>query len=147
MSNDDQRITDSRPLKPEGVHNRETCAAAANSIRDALYVLGGKWKLPILMTLAAGPRRFRELQKALEDITPKVLSKELKELELNEFITRTVHPTTPVTVEYSLTPYSSSLGKVLSELRDWGAAHRERLKASMKAAAKPQIYSDPEMNS
>jgi len=129
MCADNQRI-----LKPDGVPNKETCAAAANSIRDALYVLGGKWKLPILMTLAAGPRRFRELQKTLEGITPKVLSKELKELELNEFVTRTVHPTTPVTVEYSLTAYSNSLGKVLSELRDWGAAHRARLKESMKAS-------------
>jgi len=127
-------------LHDQGVHSRETCTAAANAIRDALYVIGGKWKLPILMTLASGPRRFRELQKALEEITPKVLSKELKELELNEFITRTVHPTTPVTVEYSLTAYSSSLQKVLVELRDWGFAHRQRLKASLKASkAQPAL--------
>ena len=121
-------------IHSQGVRSKETCSAAANAIRDALYVLGGKWKLPILMTLASGPLRFRELQKALEEITPKVLSKELKELELNEFITRTVHPTTPVTVEYSLTEYSNSLQKVLIELRDWGFAHRERLKASLKAS-------------
>jgi DNA-binding HxlR family transcriptional regulator len=117
-----------------GVHTKETCSAAAGAIRDTLYVLGGKWKLPILMTLAAGPQRFRELQKALEDITPKVLSKELKELELNDFISRTVHPTTPVTVEYSLTPYSDTLQPVLVELRNWGLTHRERVKASLKAA-------------
>jgi DNA-binding HxlR family transcriptional regulator len=125
-------------IHTEGVHSKETCSAAANAIRDALYVIGGKWKLPILMTLAGGPQRFRELQKALVDITPKVLSKELKELELNEFVSRTVHPTTPVTVEYSLTHYSTSLQKVLIELRDWGFAHRQRLKASMKAAANSQ---------
>lgn len=121
-------------IHEEGIHSKETCSAAANAIRDALYVIGGKWKLPILMTLASGPLRFRELQKTLADITPKVLSKELKELELNEFITRTVHPTAPVTVEYSLTPYSSSLQKVLIELRDWGFAHRARLKESLKAS-------------
>jgi len=120
---------------PPGTHSKETCNAAAGAIRDTLYVLGGKWKLPILMTLASGPQRFRELQKSLEDITPKVLSKELRELELNEFINRTVHPTTPVTVEYSLTGYSDSLQPVLIALRDWGLAHRERLKASLKAAA------------
>jgi DNA-binding HxlR family transcriptional regulator len=119
-------------IHTEGVHSKETCSAAANAIRDALYVIGGKWKLPILMTLAGGPQRFRELQKALVDITPKVLSKELKELELNEFVSRTV------TVEYSLTHYSTSLQKVLIELRDWGFAHRQRLKASMKAAANSQ---------
>lgn len=61
------------------IHTKEACTGAAGAIRDTLYVLGGKWKLPILMTLASGPRRFRELQKALEDITPKVLSKELKD--------------------------------------------------------------------
>jgi DNA-binding HxlR family transcriptional regulator len=114
--------------------SKETCSAAANAIRDALYVIGGKWKLPILMALAAGPQRFRELQHALEVITPKVLSKELKELELNEFVSRTVHPTTPVTVEYALTGYSESLQPVLLSLRDWGVAHRKRLKDSLKAA-------------
>ena len=121
-------------LHEEGIRSKETCSAAAGAIRDALYVIGGKWKLPIMMTLASGPRRFRELQKALEEITPKVLSKELKELELNEFITRTVHPTTPVTVEYSLTSYSDSLQPVLIALRDWGITHRKRLIASLKAS-------------
>jgi DNA-binding HxlR family transcriptional regulator len=121
-------------IEAQGVHTKETCSAAANAIRDALYVIGGKWKLPILMALAAGPHRFRELQHALQDITPKVLSKELKDLELNEFVSRTVHPTTPVTVEYALTGYSNSLQPVLLSLRDWGVAHRKRLKASLKAA-------------
>ena len=51
-------------LKRNEAHTKETCTAAANAIRDTLYVLGGKWKLPILMTLAGGPMRFRELQKA-----------------------------------------------------------------------------------
>jgi DNA-binding HxlR family transcriptional regulator len=127
-------------LHDKGTHSKESCSAAANAIRDALYVIGGKWKLPILMSLAAGPQRFRELQKALLGITPKVLSKELKELELNEFVKRTVHPTTPVTVEYSLTPYSNSLQNVLIELRDWGFTHRQRLKASLKASkAQPAL--------
>jgi DNA-binding HxlR family transcriptional regulator len=121
-----------------GVHTKETCGAAANAIRDTLYVLGGKWKLPILMTLASGPLRFRELQKTLEDITPKVLSKELRDLEMNEFVSRTVHPTTPVTVEYSLTGYSNTLQPVLLALRDWGVAHRKRLKESLKAAAQSE---------
>jgi len=115
-------------------HTPETCAAALAAVRDTLYVLGGKWKLPIIMALAdSGPLRFRELQRALDSITPKVLSKELKELELNEFVTRTVYPTTPVTVEYQLTEYSRTLRKVTSELRDWGIQHRQRLKASSKA--------------
>lgn len=110
-----------------------TCNAALNAVRDALYVLGGKWKLPIIIALLDGPLRFRELQRALDGITPKVLSKELKELELNEFVSRTVYPTTPVTVEYRLTEYSHTLHRVTHELQDWGTKHRERLKASSKA--------------
>jgi DNA-binding HxlR family transcriptional regulator len=76
--------------------------------------------------------RFRELQKTLVTITPKVLSKELKELELNEFITRTVYDTTPVTVEYELTGYSRTLDRILKEMREWGIQHRQRMKDSMR---------------
>jgi DNA-binding HxlR family transcriptional regulator len=116
--------------KPE--HSKEVCTASIGAIRDTLYVLGGKWKLPIIIALQDGPLRFKELQKALEDITPKVLSKELKELALNEFVTRTVYDTTPVTVEYALTEYSRSLGKVLEGMRDWGMQHRKRIKESSR---------------
>jgi len=112
---------------------REECSKALTAIRDSLYVLGGKWKLPIISALSGGPLRFGELQKLLGDITPKILSKELKELELNEFVTRTVYPTSPVTVEYKLTDYSHSLDKVVIELRDWGVQHRKRLKDCHKA--------------
>lgn len=110
----------------------EACNRSLSAIQDTLYVLGGKWKLPIIIALFNGPQRFRELQRSLESITPKVLSKELKDLELNEFLTRTVYPTTPVTVEYELTEYSRTLGDLLSAMRDWGEQHRTRLKQSHK---------------
>jgi DNA-binding HxlR family transcriptional regulator len=118
--------------------NKQACNRALSAIQDTVYVLGGKWKLPIIITLFEGPQRFRELQRSLKNITPKVLSKELKDLELNEFITRTVYPTTPVTVEYQITEYSRSLGDVLNSMRDWGEQHRARLKQSYKTRrAKP----------
>jgi DNA-binding HxlR family transcriptional regulator len=110
-----------------------TCNRALAAVRDSLYVIGGKWKLPIIIALLENPQRFRELQRSLEGITPKVLSKELKELELNEFVTRTVYPTTPVTVEYRITEYSRTLKPVLNALRVWGEQHRARLKANAKA--------------
>ncbi len=97
-------------------------------------MLGGKWKLPIIIALFEGPQRFRELQRSLKSITPKVLSKELKDLELNEFVTRTVYPTTPVTVEYQVTEYSRTLGDVLFAMRTWGEKHRARLKQTSKAS-------------
>ena len=96
--------------------NKETCAASLNAVKDALYVLNGKWKLPLIISLQEGPLRFNEIQKSLGEITPKILSKELKDLELNEFVTRKVFSTTPVTVTYELTPYSESLERVIDEL-------------------------------
>src|ERR1700744_1669823 len=119
----------------ERTPSAEACTRALVAVRDSLYVIGGKWKMPIIIPLveAGGPMRFRELQRTLETITPKVLSKELKDLELNEFITRTVYDTTPVTVEYQLTDYSKSLGKVLYKLSQWGEQHRTRLKAATRA--------------
>ncbi len=109
-------------------HSKEACKASVNAVRDALYVLNGKWKLPMLVSLINGPKRFKELQRDLEDITPKVLSKELRDLELNGFVTRTVYDTTPVTVIYERTDYANSLSKVISELHDWGMKHREHIK-------------------
>ena len=110
-----------------------TCNRSLAAVRDSLYVIGGKWKLPIIIALLENPQRFRELQRSLEGITPKVLSKELKELELNAFIVRTVYDTMPVTVEYRLTEYSQTLRPVLDALRTWGEQHRARLKATAKA--------------
>jgi DNA-binding HxlR family transcriptional regulator len=109
------------------------CAAGVAGIRDALYVLNGKWKLPLLFALSEGPMRFKDIQRSLGDITPKILSKELKELELNEFVVRNVFSTTPVMVTYQLTAYSQSLESVLHELKNWGIQHRERIVASRKS--------------
>lgn len=114
-------------------HTEKSCKQSVIAVKDALYALNGKWKLPIIIALSTGPLRFKELQRTVENITPKILSKELKELELNEFISRKVYPTTPVTVEYELTEYSNTLEKVIIELKDWGTAHRKRIFAKSKA--------------
>ena len=111
----------------ENLHTKETCMQSIAAVRDTLYVLSGKWKLPIIIALLKGPTRFKELQRELQDITPKILSKELKELEMNEFVTRTVYATSPVTVEYELTKYSQSLNKIISEMSEWGKQHRKRM--------------------
>jgi DNA-binding HxlR family transcriptional regulator len=113
-------------------HNTQVCLASVRAVRDALYVLNGKWKLPLILTLSEGPLRFKDIQRALGDITPKILSKELKDLELNEFVKRNVFNTTPVTITYELMPYSLSLDPVLQELRNWGMQHRERIVNSRK---------------
>src|SRR5476651_2275341 len=115
-------------------HNPTECNANIGAVRDALYVLNGKWKLPLIVALATGPRRFNEIQKLVGDITPKILSNELRELELNEFVERKVIPTTPVSVTYGLMPYSRSLEKVLEELKNWGLQHRQRIVANRRQA-------------
>lgn len=109
----------------------ETCSALG-AVQDALYVLNGKWKLPIIVALSGGNKRFNELQKTVKGIAAKVLSHELKELELNGFVIRKVRSGTPVMVEYELTDYSNSLGDVVKALRDWGMMHREKIRSQLK---------------
>ena len=120
-------------------HSSEACKSSISAVRDTLYVLSGKWKLPIIIALSNGPVRFKDLQRSLEDITPKILSKELKELELNEFVTRTVYATSPVTVEYALTKYSQSLNNIIAEMREWGFQHRKRLMNSSRKKKKDLV--------
>ena len=111
----------------EEIHTGETCNARVNSVKDALYVLSGKWKLPLIIALMNGPLRFKEIQRSLTDITPKMLSKELRELELNDLIERKVFHTVPVTITYELTSYNKTLLPIIKSLGDWGKKHRKRL--------------------
>src|SRR5215211_6614057 len=96
------------------------CKATLNSVADALYVIGGKWKLRIIVGLTDGNKRFNELQRLVEGISAKVLSTELKELELNGFVHRNVFTGTPVVVEYELSEYAETLESVLNSLSEWG---------------------------
>lgn len=103
------------------------CRSRMMPVQDALDILHGKWKLLILMSLSDGPMRFKEIQRQVEGITAKMLSKELKDLEINELVERTVYDTTPVAVEYAQTSYGHSLKKVIDELHAWGVQHRKRV--------------------
>lgn len=107
--------------------NKEECTQYMLPLRDALNVLSGKWKIIILLALSMKEYRFNELLGEIDGIAAKMLSKELKELEVNELVKRSVYDTTPVTVKYSITPYGRSLGKVIEELRKWGLYHRKRI--------------------
>lgn len=106
----------------------QQCTARLAAIGDALYAIGGKWKLRIIVALTEGHKRFNELQRVVEGISAKVLSAELKELELNGFVKRNVFTGTPVVVEYELTDYSQTLHEVLDALSQWGAMHREKIR-------------------
>lgn len=109
-------------------HDHIRCVSELLPTRDTLELLAGKWKILIIMALAAkGRSRFMELVHDIGRITPKMLSKELRDLEQNQLVTRTVQPTIPVTVEYELTPYGHTLQPVIASMRDWGITHRARM--------------------
>ena len=103
------------------------CSKRLLPINDALEILNGKWKLQVIMALSFGKKRFKQLQREIPGITPKVLSKELKDLEMNELAKRTVYDTSPITVEYELLPYGRTLGPLIDELHKWGVKHRKRI--------------------
>lgn len=106
---------------------QQQCTNALLPVRDALEVLSGNWKLPILITLASGGKRFKEISRELNGITDKMLSKELKDLETNALVLRTVHETFPPKVEYTLTEHSLSLATIIGSLKDWGLLHRAKM--------------------
>lgn len=95
------------------------------AVNDTLNVINGKWKLPIIGFLLFGKQRFKELERTIPKITPRMLSKELKELEINGIVKRSVYNTTPVTVEYELTPSGLALSEVINVMISWGTRHRK----------------------
>ena len=112
--------------------NEQECKAQLGAIGDALYVIGGKWKLRVIIALMHGKSRFNELQRTIEGISSKVLAAELKELELNGFVKRRVYTQTPVVIEYELTDYALTVRPVLKVLGEWGGMHRRKIRQRMK---------------
>ncbi|MCT4588965.1 MAG: helix-turn-helix transcriptional regulator [Carboxylicivirga sp.] len=110
----------------------ESCSSKILAVRDALEIFSGKWKIPIIGALIyLEESGFKELQRMIGDITPKMLSKELKELEINHLVKRTVLDTRPVTIIYSITEYGRTCQSVIFELYQWGENHRKKIKESM----------------
>lgn len=95
------------------------------AIQDTLNAFQGKWKMPIIGTLLFGKKRFKEIEREIKKITPRMLSQELKDLEANGIISRSVYNTTPVTVEYELTDSGKQLNSVLEAMIEWGLQHRQ----------------------
>ena len=103
------------------------CQNVHSAIQDTLYVVNGKWKLVILSILINnGTKRFGELSRE-SGISPRILSKELQELEINQLVSREVCNTKPVTVQYSSTPYAETLKEVIDSMIRWGKNHRRKI--------------------
>lgn len=97
-------------------------------VQDTLFVLGGKWRLPIIIAIKHGNHRFKDIKNFVPKITNRVLSAELKSLEANKLITRTIYDTSPIIVEYKITEYAQTVKEVVNTMGEWGENHRKKLK-------------------
>ena len=103
------------------------CRKRMIPVTDALAVLHGRWKIPIVLVLSYENRRFKEIVRAIPGLTDKSLSKELKEMAEDQLIERIVFDTFPPKVEYRLTEHARSLCDVIEALREWGIKHRKKI--------------------
>jgi DNA-binding HxlR family transcriptional regulator len=104
-------------------HKKEMMA-----VQDSMDVLSGKWKISIISSICYyNKRRFSDILNDVEGISNKMLSKELKELEINQLVKRTVLDTQPVTVQYELTEHGLTLKTIINNLTDWGMEHRKKI--------------------
>lgn len=117
-----------------GMNNNDITLSACSqhllAMRDTLDILGGKWKLQILhyLTVNEGDKNtFKKIERGISGISAKMLSKELKELEQNQLVTREVVVGKPVTVEYAITEYGKSTETITQKLVEWGTNHRKHL--------------------
>ncbi|WP_419900325.1 winged helix-turn-helix transcriptional regulator [Roseomonas sp. USHLN139] len=92
-------------------------------VEAAVALIDGKWKCVILFHLLEGTMRFSELRRRLPGVTPRMLTNQLRELEQDGLITRTVYAQVPPKVEYELSALGRSLQPVLGALKAWGDAH------------------------
>ncbi|KQT21844.1 HxlR family transcriptional regulator [Chryseobacterium sp. Leaf404] len=120
-------------LELEEPMTKVRCTESLSSVEDAIYVIGGKWKLKIIIALQEhGSIRFNELQRMVAGISARVLSNELKDLELNGFVKRIVHSEQmPVVVEYISTDYSKTLKPVIAALSEWGRTHKNNIRQDL----------------
>lgn len=103
------------------------CMSVLIPVRDTLDIIGGKWKLQIIISIWEGNKYFREIERSIPKLSTKVLAKELKDLEINKLIKRTIIEDYPVRIEYSVTEHTATLKSVIEALRDWGIKHRKEI--------------------
>ena len=121
-------------MKRKNGHGEAECA-----VEVTLGLIDGKWKGVILFHLQDGLLRFGELRRKMPGITQRMLTKQLRALEEDGLITRTVYPEVPPRVEYALSQTGQRLRPVIDALRAWGIEHKARLEASNATSQKPKI--------
>lgn len=88
-------------------------------------MIGGKWKGVALYHLLEGPLRFNELKRRLSDVTQRMLTRQLRELEASDLVQRTVYAEVPPRVDYRLTAKGETLRPIILAMKEWGEAHAE----------------------
>ena len=96
-------------------------------VATTVTLIGSKWKLLIIRNLLAHPWRFNALKKDLDGISQKVLTDNLRSMEEDGLILRTVYPEVPPRVEYSLSSLGESLKPILDSMADWGNAYKDTI--------------------
>lgn len=114
--------TEPAELEPCGQHDHPDCG-----IRDVLDRVGDKWSVLVIVELANGPRRFRQLQRAIDGISQRMLTLTVRRLERDGLVLRTVYPTVPAQVDYRLTGTGASLTHLVKALADWSLEHRPHI--------------------
>jgi DNA-binding HxlR family transcriptional regulator len=116
-------------------HQRYDCDFGC-PVEACLAVVGGKWKGVILFHLLGGTKRFNELMRLMPDVTQRMLTRQLRELEADRIVTRKVYPEVPPKVEYSLTEFGRTLEPILKSLQKWGSNYIDQLTKIRRQQAK-----------
>lgn len=103
------------------------CRQSILAIHDVMDILNGKWKVSIIACLCYKKMRYSELLREVNGISGRMLSRDLKELEMNHLITRTVLDTQPISIQYEITEYGSTLKKLTTTIAEWGLTHRNKI--------------------
>jgi len=101
------------------------CEEDMKYIQDTLYVISGKWKMLIIVSLSNKNKRYTDIARSIPRITYRMLSKELKEMEQNKLVVRNIYKDTPVRIEYEMTDYCKTLWPMMIEMITWAKRHRE----------------------
>ena len=120
-------MSDQPALSPESKRLVQGDKVYNTPVEVTLEVIGGKWKSLLVYHLLQGPLRFSELKRLVPDITEKMLTQQLRELESDGLLTRTVFAEVPPRVEYSLTPLGRSLKPILDSMWAWGEGYKASL--------------------
>ncbi|ALG15166.1 HxlR family transcriptional regulator [Kibdelosporangium phytohabitans] len=101
-------------------------------LTEVIDHVAGKWSIGVLVAAAHGPVRFTELERAINGISRRMLTLTLRKLERDGLLCRTVYPTVPPKVEYTLTAMAQELHETLRSLTDWAERHRGNIAAAQK---------------